>query len=85
MSFAFFPQCGQIVGFRMVYDRETGRPKGFGFCEFLEVHQAELAIRNFNGHELKGRPLRVDSASGNDRGGDDEVIFIFVHFSNIHI
>uniref|UniRef100_A0A914HDN5 RRM domain-containing protein n=1 Tax=Globodera rostochiensis TaxID=31243 RepID=A0A914HDN5_GLORO len=63
--------CGQIVSFRLVHDRETGRPKGFGFCEFGEVPQAEAAIRNFNGFEFRGRPLRVDSATGNDRSADE--------------
>lgn len=44
-------------------DRESGRPKGFGFCEFADVQMAETAIRNFNGYELRGRPLRVDSSA----------------------
>lgn len=49
-----------------MYDRDTGRPKGFGFCEFTDVQHAEAAIRNFNGYELHGRQLRVDSATGNE-------------------
>lgn len=54
-----------------MHDRDTGRPKGFGFCEFAEISQAETAIRNFNGYELRGRSLRVDSATGNDRSADE--------------
>ncbi|CAK5045922.1 unnamed protein product [Meloidogyne enterolobii] len=61
-----FSACGQIIGFRLMYDRDTGRPKGFGFCEFTDVQHAEAAIRNFNGYELHGRQLRVDSATGNE-------------------
>jgi cleavage stimulation factor subunit 2 len=29
-----FSSAGKVLNFRLVYDRETGRPKGFGFAEF---------------------------------------------------
>jgi len=29
-----FKSVGQVVGFRLVFDRDTGKPKGYGFCEF---------------------------------------------------
>lgn len=29
-----FSQVGTVVGMRLVFDRETGKPKGYGFCEF---------------------------------------------------
>jgi cleavage stimulation factor subunit 2 len=29
-----FNEVGPVVSFRLVYDRETGKPKGYGFCEF---------------------------------------------------
>jgi hypothetical protein len=47
---------------RLVADRETGRPKGFGFCEFFDVATAESAHRNLNGYELGGRTMRIDFA-----------------------
>ncbi|GMT31638.1 hypothetical protein PFISCL1PPCAC_22935, partial [Pristionchus fissidentatus] len=59
-----FSKAGTVVHLRLVHDRETGKPKGYGFCEFSDVKSAELAIRNLNGHELNGRALRVDSAAG---------------------
>ncbi|KAI6205406.1 Cleavage stimulation factor [Aphelenchoides besseyi] len=62
-----FSSAGTVVHFRLVHDRDTGRPKGFGFCEFSEAAAAEKAIRNFNGFELNGRPLRVDSAASSER------------------
>lgn len=40
---------GTVVHLRMVYDRETSKPKGYGFCEYAEAKSAELAIRNLNG------------------------------------
>jgi RNA recognition motif-containing protein len=49
--------------FSLVYDRETGRPKGFGFCEFEDERGAQKAIDNFNGQEFNGRALRVNWAN----------------------
>ena len=48
---------------RIVYDRETGNPKGYGFAEYLDTEMAQTAIRNLNGREFSGRVLRVDKAS----------------------
>ena len=43
-------------------DRETGRPRGFAFVEFLERSHAEQAIQSFNGQAFNGRPLAVSEA-----------------------
>ncbi|KAI0753312.1 hypothetical protein C8Q80DRAFT_1249777 [Daedaleopsis nitida] len=48
--------------YRLVYDRETGKAKGYGFCEFADHETALSAVRNLNGHELGGRALRIDLA-----------------------
>lgn len=57
-----FKTVGQVVGFRLVFDRDTGKPKGYGFCEFSDHETALSAVRNLNGQELGGRPLRIDLA-----------------------
>ena len=50
-------------------DRDTGRPRGFAFVEFLERSQAEQAIQRFNGQVFNGRPLAVSEARAReDRG-----------------
>ena len=50
-------------------DRETGRPRGFAFVEFLERAHAEAAIQKFHGQALNGRPLAVSEARAReDRG-----------------
>ncbi|KAG8041185.1 hypothetical protein G9C98_002173 [Cotesia typhae] len=41
---------------------ETGKPKGYGFCEYKDQETALSAMRNLNGHETNGRTLRVDNA-----------------------
>jgi len=49
---------------RLVYDRETGKPKGYGFCEYQDLETAQSAMRNLNNHDFNGRPLRVGVAAG---------------------
>ena len=50
-------------------DRETGRPRGFAFVEFLDRAHAEQAIQKFNGQPYNGRPLAVSEARAReDRG-----------------
>ncbi|KAI1294794.1 Cleavage stimulation factor subunit 2 [Halotydeus destructor] len=58
-----FGEVGHVVNFRLVYDRETGKPKGYGFCEYKDADTAHSAMRNLNNRELNGRTLRVDSAA----------------------
>ncbi len=50
-------------------DRETGRPRGFAFVEFMDRAHAEEAIQRFNGQPYGGRPLAVSEARAReDRG-----------------
>ncbi|GLB39858.1 putative hinge domain of cleavage stimulation factor subunit 2 [Lyophyllum shimeji] len=57
-----FKSVGQVVGFRLVFDRETGKPRGYGFCEFADHETALSAVRNLNNTDVGGRPLRIDLA-----------------------
>ncbi|KAH7081666.1 hinge domain of cleavage stimulation factor subunit 2-domain-containing protein [Paraphoma chrysanthemicola] len=61
-------RVGQVNNFRLVYDKETGRPKGFGFAEFADADAAASAVRNLNDHEIMGRKLRVDWSNDNGSG-----------------
>lgn len=53
-----------------MYDRETGKPKGYGFCEYQDQETAQIAMKNLNNHDFNGRPLRVGVAAG-DQAKDD--------------
>ena len=67
-----FAQHGTVESVSIITDRDTGRPRGFGFVEMSRA-DASRAIQNLNGKELGGRPLRVNEAqersSGGNRGG----------------
>ena len=67
-----FAQYGTVQSFAMINDRETGRPRGFGFVEMSNADAAR-AIQGLNGYQLEGRALKVNEAlerSSSDRGGD---------------
>ncbi|SAM00432.1 hypothetical protein [Absidia glauca] len=63
-----FKEVGPVSSFRLLFDRDTGRPKGYGFCEFYDSETASSAVRNLNNYEIGGRQLRVDYASMDDNG-----------------
>ncbi|EFC49019.1 predicted protein, partial [Naegleria gruberi] len=57
-----FNEAGQVVNFRMVFDRETNKPKGYAFCEFIDEGSASNAMKTLDGRDFNGRKLRVDFA-----------------------
>jgi cold-inducible RNA-binding protein len=65
-----FSQAGEIKEVTLIMDRDTRRPKGFGFVEFVTQADSEKAIQMINEHELDGRRLTVNMARPReDRGG----------------
>lgn len=60
----FFGQVGPVKTVRIVTERETGKPRGFGFVEFFDIATADSAIRNLSGLELSGRTIRCTFAEG---------------------
>ncbi|KAM0420517.1 hypothetical protein ACHAPT_011686 [Fusarium lateritium] len=65
-----FSSAGKVERFRLVYDSETGRPKGFGFADYPDTDSASSAVRNLNDYEIMGRKLRVDFS--NEQKSTDE-------------
>ena len=62
----FFSAAGQISYLTLPTDRETGKPRGFAFLEFIDAAQAAEAVRRFNNQLFKGRPLSVSQARPRD-------------------
>ncbi|MFZ2488538.1 MAG: RNA-binding protein [Anaerolineae bacterium] len=58
---ALFQEYGNVEEVSLVNDRETGRPRGFGFVE-MENQGAGAAIQALDGMEYGGRNLRVNEA-----------------------
>ncbi|MBC8426171.1 RNA-binding protein [bacterium] len=57
-----FGQYGQVDDVALITDRDTGRPRGFGFVEMPEDDSARKAIEEMNGKEVDGRALTVNEA-----------------------
>jgi cold-inducible RNA-binding protein len=63
-----FGQHGTVHSVALINDRETGRPRGFGFVE-MDDNEAMAAISALNGFEMEGRNLRVNEAEDRRGGG----------------
>lgn len=57
-----FSQAGEITEITLITDRDTGRPKGFGFVSMATEEGAQEAIKRFNGYQLDSRALTVNEA-----------------------
>ena len=64
-----FAQAGICESVAIITDRSTGQSRGFGFVEMGSNADAQAAIQQFDGHELKGRGLKVNEARERDSGG----------------
>jgi len=63
-------QGGKVESFRMVFDKETLQPKGYGFCDFADPDTAITALKILSEKECNGRLLRLDLADNDQsRGG----------------
>lgn len=67
---ALFEAHGEVASVRLITDRDTGRPRGFGFVEMSNDEEARAAIGALDGQDLDGRNLKVNEARPReDRGG----------------
>ncbi len=65
-----FAEHGEVTSATLVMDRDTGRPRGFGFVEFADATSAKAAIDALNGANVGGRDLTVNEAKPREpRGG----------------
>lgn len=64
-----FEAHGEVLSASLVMDRETGRPRGFGFVEMSDDAQARAAMNALNGTNVDGRDLTVNEAKPREGGG----------------
>ncbi len=57
-----FEEHGEVSKVNLITDRDTGRPRGFGFVEMADANQGRTAVEQVNGRELGGRTLTVNEA-----------------------
>jgi RNA recognition motif-containing protein len=64
-----FAGLGTVTDAKIVTDRETGRPRGFGFIEMSTEDEARKAIEELNGRDVQGRQVAVKEAEDRRGGG----------------
>ncbi len=69
-----FGAFGEVTSAKIIKDKYSGESKGFGFVEMSSGAEAQSAIQDLNGKELKGLMLKVNEArprteSRGSRGG----------------
>ncbi|HEV7608354.1 MAG TPA: RNA-binding protein [Steroidobacteraceae bacterium] len=65
---ALFAPHGTVEKISLITDRDTGRPRGFGFVEMSNA-DASRAMQALNGQDFDGRALRINEAQERERGG----------------
>ena len=81
----YFSQAGNVTSVNLMFDKFTGKSRGFAFVEMATAEEANRAVEMFHSKELQGRPLTVNIArpkeergprpgggDGGYRGGRDE-------------
>jgi len=64
-----FEAYGEVTSVNVITDRETGRPRGFGFVEMATEEAAQAAVAGLNGTSVDGREIRVSEARPRDGAG----------------
>ena len=64
-----FSEAGYVTSVKIITDRQTGQPRGFGFVEMETKSDGQKAISMFNGKTIDGRPLAVNEARPQQKSG----------------
>lgn len=63
-----FSEAGYVASAKIITDRQTGQPRGFGFVEMETKLEGQKAISMINGRSVDGRPLAVNEAKPPQKG-----------------
>ncbi|MBM4289249.1 MAG: RNA-binding protein [Deltaproteobacteria bacterium] len=64
-----FSEAGYVTSAKIITDRNSGQPRGFGFVEMETKSSGQKAISMLNGRTIDGRPLAVNEAKPQHKGG----------------
>ena len=64
-----FSEAGNVASAKIITDRQTGQPRGFGFVEMETKLEGQKAISMINGRTVEGRALAVNEARPQQKGG----------------
>ena len=73
-----FEEYGEVSSAKIIFDKYSGKSKGFGFVEMPNEAEAKKAIEELNGAEVQGRKIIVNESiertdrRNNFRGGDND-------------
>ncbi len=73
-----FEEYGEVSSAKIIFDKYSGKSKGFGFVEMPDDAEAKKAIQELNGKEVSGRNIIVNESieraerRSNFRGGDND-------------
>lgn len=59
---SLFAQAGNVLSATVIFDKQTGRSRGFGFVEMGSPEDIKNAIKMFDGQDYEGRKLVVNEA-----------------------
>ncbi|RKO95519.1 hypothetical protein CAUPRSCDRAFT_3556, partial [Caulochytrium protostelioides] len=65
-----FSEVGKVEQLKLMFNRDTGKPLGRGFCRYADASTAASAVRNLNGHTIGNRMIRVQLKTGGADDGD---------------
>ena len=63
-----FAEYGEVKSVRVPTDRETQKPKGFAYVEFIDIDTAKKAFEGASGSQIDGRSIRLDYSQPRDGG-----------------
>mmetsp|Transcript_43669 Transcript_43669/g.69854 ORF Transcript_43669/g.69854 Transcript_43669/m.69854 type:complete len:213 (-) Transcript_43669:38-676(-) len=67
-------QVAPIKNFKLITDKNSGMPKGYGFCEYFHERDAVHAVNSLDQQEINGRRLKVDFSSEGQKGKEETSI-----------
>ncbi|HVV01304.1 MAG TPA: RNA-binding protein [Verrucomicrobiae bacterium] len=65
----YFARAGVVTSINVMFDKVTGRSRGFAFIEFSTPEEASKAVEQFHNKEFQGRPLTVNVAKPREQRG----------------